>query len=106
MVNFKLLVSQRYQTTINFLIIIFTSYLSYFAYFFASAKFEFSKSQATNYHLIKYIHFYLNILFVSGVFFLVELGLYYIRLNWFDNPINLIKKYTNVIKKFYFFVYF
>ena len=92
MVNFKLLVSQRYQTTINFLIIIFTSYLSYFAYFFASAKFEFSKSQATNYHLIKYIHFYLNILFVSGVFFLVELGLYYIRLNWFDNPINLIKK--------------
>lgn len=90
------MVSQRYHTIINFVVILVTSYMSYIAYFFISALYSFSKSQATAFNLIKNPQFYLAIFLISGIIFLYELARIYLRLNIIDDPINLIKKYRAV----------
>ena len=94
--NYRLLVSQRFHTWINALVIIITSYGSYIGYFFFSSQFDFSKSMATKDSLFTFPQFYLVIFITSSMTFLYDMGKNFILVNYFDEPATLLRRYLVV----------
>ena len=95
-VNYRLIVSSRYFTWINILVLLITSYCSYIGYFIFSAHFNYSQSEATMQELVKFPQFYLSIFLVSSICFLADLGYSYFDLDFIDTPPNLLRKYIRV----------
>ncbi len=98
MVNYRLLVSQRHHTQWNTWIIIITSYLSYLLYLIVSSYISFSKTYATISILLTFPQFYLGIFIISSISFLADLLIITYNHNFDDVPVNLLRRFTNVIK--------
>ncbi len=98
MVNYRLLVSQRHHTQWNTWIIIITSYLSYLLYLIVSSYISFSKTYATISILLTFPQFYLGIFIISSIAFLADLLIITYNHNFDDVPVNLLRRFTNVIK--------
>ena len=99
MVNYRLLVSQRHHTKWNIWITILTSYFIYLFYLVISSYIEFSKTYSTIGTLLSFPQFYLGIFLISSITFLFDLMLSSYNLNFIDEPVNLLRRFANVIIK-------
>lgn len=95
-VNYRLLVYQRYHTIFNTVVIVVTSYFLYFCYFIVSGYISFSKSQGTINELISFPHFYLCIFLITSICFLFELGFKTWEIQIRKQPPSLLRKYIKV----------
>lgn len=64
-----------------------------------SAEFAYSNSQGTRNELLSFPQFYLCIFLISGMTLLWDLGVYFIEINYFDEPVTLLRRYLVVIYK-------
>jgi hypothetical protein len=98
MVNYRLLASQRHHTVYNTWIIIISSYLCYFLYLIIASYIGFSKTFATIGVLLSFPQFYLGIFLISSLTFLFDILTAAINHNFVDVPVNLIRRFANVIR--------
>lgn len=96
MVNYRLLVTQRHNTSWNNWIIILTSYLVYFLYLVVSSYLSFSKTYSTVTALLSFPQFYLSIFLISTITFLIDLIMYSYNHNFIDEPVNLLRRFAKV----------
>ena len=95
LVNYRVLITTKYHTWVNWVIIIVTSYGLYILYFCVSSYFSFSLSRNVMKVIFKYPHFYLVVFLSMHVAFIYDVAMNFIYTNLLTNPINLLRRYVN-----------
>ena len=95
LVNYRVLITTKYHTWVNWVIIIVTSYGLYMLYFCVSSYFSFSLSRNVMKVIFKYPHFYLVVFLSMHVAFIYDVAMNFIYTNLISNPINLLRRYVN-----------
>ena len=102
LVDYRLLITTKYHTWINWVIILVTSYGIYMAYFCVSSYLSFSLSRNVMKVIFKYPHFYLVIFITIHIEFIYDIAVNFVYTNLVINPINLLRRYVNVSLYFLF----
>ena len=96
MVNYRLIITQRFHTLVNILMISISSYLSYIGYIIFGSYFDYSTSQATLHELIYFPHFYLVIFLISSLSLIYNLAIETWEIEFSNKPSSRIRKYIKV----------
>ena len=87
-VDYRLLITTKYHTWVNWVIILITSYGAYVCYFCISSLFSFSKSINVLYSIVTYPQFYLIVFLVMHMGFIYDAVRNFFHVNFdFDTVI-------------------
>jgi len=92
----KLIVDQLFHSMINILIMIITGWVSYLLYLVVSSFFSFSVSMGTLNIMVSQPVFWMIIFLLCSAVILLEIGMNFIFINFFDYPPNLIRRFVKV----------
>lgn len=95
-VDYRLLIFQKYHTWVNWLIVLLTSYGLYVFYFCISSLFRFSKSINVVYKILSYPQFYLIVFLTMHIGFVYDVVRNFIHINFDMNPVNILRIYVYV----------
>ena len=94
-VNYRILLTIKYYTWLNWFIIFVTSYGLYFLFFYISSLFSYFNSMNVAKVIFKYPNFYLVLFITIHIEFIFDFAYYSCIFHFYDNPNNLLRKYVN-----------
>ena len=94
-VNYRILLTIKYFTWLNWFIIFVTSYGLFFLFFYISSLFSYFNSVNVAKVIFKYPNFYFVLFITIHIEFIFDFVYYSFTFNFYDNPINLLRKYVN-----------